>query len=388
MPRKPELPEVSFDEEEEDVSGLFNELSGLPTAQVGQQRTVEMIPVDLIDPSPYQSRKNFSSKEIEEFADVMREEGFTSTIWVRPSPTKPGRYELLFGERRWRAASLVARDDKPKFTVIPCEIRTDYNDPDRIRFLGFFENKQRVNLSPSEEALYYQSLLDLKGPDGKQVYTYEKLSKRAKVPESHIQDCLYLLTLPQDVREAYDRNPSIALRSLREVCRISSPEERRPLLDLLVHGNFSVKALRAVVLDMLQDEDGEVQPAPSALEEASLSSNGTQIAPTPLAIREDNKDSAAILQQEESTPLGEGVSPVEQKDATESAKPTTTSLRTIRAVIRRDTNTIADILARWRSMAEKGDEIYVLIQEGVKEVYELSKPFLPQAEGEELVSER
>src|SRR5215472_7131797 len=114
------LPEVTFEDDTNNVSGLFNELSGVPTQQ---QRTIELISVHLIEPSPHQSRKIFDQKQIEQFADVMREEGFTSTIWVRPHPTKNGRYELLFGERRWRAASLVVQDPEPKFTAIPCEIR-------------------------------------------------------------------------------------------------------------------------------------------------------------------------------------------------------------------------------------------------------------------------
>ncbi|MGH2511043.1 MAG: ParB/RepB/Spo0J family partition protein, partial [Ktedonobacteraceae bacterium] len=196
MVKQRPLPKVNLGESDID-SAMFDDLAGKP-----ESRTILLIDPDLIDPSPQQTRTIFDPNDIKVFANVMRDVGFTSVIWVRPHLSIPGRYILIYGERRLRAAKEVIRDAQPKFTKIPCEVRADIVDPELLEFLGFFENNQRQALPPYDEAVYYRKLLARRDSQGKLIYTIEKLATRAHVTENHLRDRLFLLDLPEDALEA------------------------------------------------------------------------------------------------------------------------------------------------------------------------------------------
>jgi ParB family chromosome partitioning protein len=383
---KPGLPNITFDEEESaPIGGLFNTQSGSLSKQSDDQRVIVQIPVHLIDPSPYQKRKIFDEKGLSDFADIMRRQGFTSVIWVRPNPNVYGRYELIYGERRWRAAKLVASDPEPKFTTISCEIKTDINDPFEILELGLIENGQRVDLAPSEEAQSFQEMLTLKWPDGSRAYTLEVLSETLKKSVSYIQDRLYLLELPEDVRMAYDRNDKIALRALREVTRIPSPEDRVPILELLVAGEFSVRAVREVIAEMALDQQQEqkedvssvahdsveVIHAGEALPDAELSEHADLASPTSTNGSQEQCETftLASMQVDEVPTSGtvEIITPLSQ-----STKPGK-AFNTFKGVISRDKKSIIQIYERWEKLSnEQGDDVRTLIQAAVDELDTLS----------------
>jgi ParB/RepB/Spo0J family partition protein len=370
MAKKPLPPTVTFEEEGVPAGGLFNTQSGSPSLQGKGQRVIVQISVNHIDPSPYQKRKIFDEKGLSDFADIMRKKGFTSVVWVRPSPTVYGRYELLYGERRWRAAKIVASDPNPPFTTISCEIRTDINDPLEILELGLIENGQRVDLAPSEEAQSFQEMLTLKRPDGSRAYTYETLSETLKKSVSYIQDRLFLMDLPVDVRTAYDRNDRIALRALREVTRIPSPENRAPILDLLIDGEFSVRAVREVIAEMAIETAQEQKSPPAAngsrlLEEISARSGPDEQGNRATEVLVDG----SLQQSKADTSVSDhsvGEAPL---DTVANAFPLTKALTTFKGVISRDKKNIAQIYERWEKISyEQGDDVRALIQTAVDEL--------------------
>ena len=103
-----------------------------------------------IRPNPFQARRNFDG--IEELAEVIRVQGFTTRLRVRPDPSQPDVFQLVFGERRLRAAQLAG------LTTVPCEV-AQHTDKEMIE-IGLAENIQRRDLDPLEEARAFQAFIE------------------------------------------------------------------------------------------------------------------------------------------------------------------------------------------------------------------------------------
>ena len=143
--------------------------------------------VSLVDPDPGQLRKHFDEDRLDELAQSMAANGLAIPILVRPG--QDGRYVIVHGERRWRAAGRLG------WEAIPAEVRD--LTVEQARWLALVENIQRADLSPIEEAQAYQAALS----DG---MTQTELGKRIGKSQSYIAQKVRLLTLPRDVQEAVD----------------------------------------------------------------------------------------------------------------------------------------------------------------------------------------
>ena len=143
--------------------------------------------IDKIVPNPDQPRKTFKKEELDELADSIRTNGILQPIVVRPSPEQSGSYQIVVGERRWRAAQLAQLHD------IPAIVRE--LDDASVMELAIIENIQRSDLNAIEEALGYRQLMDKFG------HTQEKLGSALGKSRSHIANLLRLLNLPADVQE-------------------------------------------------------------------------------------------------------------------------------------------------------------------------------------------
>ena len=155
-----------------------NEEDGVPPAGI-----VRDIDVGLIYPNPNQPRARFDETSIEELADSIRERGVISPILVRPVD---GGFQLIAGERRWRAAQ------KAQLHHIPALIK-DLDDSSSAE-VALIENIQREDLNAIEEAEGYRKLIDRHG------HTQEQLGKLVAKSRSHVANLLRLLDLPIDVR--------------------------------------------------------------------------------------------------------------------------------------------------------------------------------------------
>jgi ParB family transcriptional regulator, chromosome partitioning protein len=192
------------------------------------------LPIDSIDPSPFQIRRRFDG--IDELAEAMRMHGFTSRLWVREHPSIPGRFQLVFGERRLRAARAAG------IQVIPCEV-TQFDDRELLE-IGLTENLQREDLDPVEEAEGLQRFTQEFG------YSVRELAARIGKDKGYVENRLRLLRLPPDVRQMVSQRPE-AMSAAREVARLSAPEARAPLIEGLVNDGLSLKVTHAIVDEAL-----------------------------------------------------------------------------------------------------------------------------------------
>ncbi|WP_127106374.1 ParB/RepB/Spo0J family partition protein [Pararhodobacter zhoushanensis] len=151
-----------------------------------QRRNVDSLPVESIRANPDQPRRKFDERALKELADSIREKGIVQPLVVRPAPNLPGIYEIVAGERRWRAAQLAQLAD------IPVLIR-EFNDQEVLE-VAIIENIQREGLNAIEEAASYRQLIDRFG------HTQERVAEALGKSRSHIANLLRLLNLPQDVQ--------------------------------------------------------------------------------------------------------------------------------------------------------------------------------------------
>ena len=154
----------------------------LPTA-TDTEDTLQRIPLDLIAANPRQPRKAFGESELRELADSLREHGVLQPVLVRPLPG--GRYELLAGERRWRAARLAGLER------IPAVVRAAQDD-DRLE-IAVIENMARQDLNPVEAAHACAALVDEFG------LTKEEVGRRVGKSRVAISNLVRLLELPDEV---------------------------------------------------------------------------------------------------------------------------------------------------------------------------------------------
>ncbi|MBW6505489.1 MAG: ParB/RepB/Spo0J family partition protein, partial [Rhodobacteraceae bacterium] len=142
--------------------------------------------VEKLVPNPDQPRRDFDAAALEELAGSIRAKGVIQPLLVRAHPTDPGLYEIVAGERRWRAAQMAQLHD------VPVLLR-ELSDTEVLE-VAIIENIQRADLNPIEEALSYRQLMDRFG------HTQEKMAEALSKSRSHIANLLRLLQLPPEVQ--------------------------------------------------------------------------------------------------------------------------------------------------------------------------------------------
>ena len=155
-------------------------------AAPSDQREYQQVPVEWINVGPWQPRRKFDREQLDELAGSIRQKGIVQPILLRPTPNQPGRFQLVAGERRWRAAQIAQLHD------IPSVVR-DLSDAECYE-IALIENIQRQDLSVIDEAQGYANLL------GVNRYTQDQLSKIIGKSRSHIANLLRLLGLPESVQ--------------------------------------------------------------------------------------------------------------------------------------------------------------------------------------------
>ncbi len=155
-------------------------------ADVGVNLPETVLPIEKIAPNPDQPRRDFVREELESLADSIREKGIIQPLIVRKHPDKSGSYQIVAGERRWRAAQIAQLHE------IPALVR-DYDDAELLE-IAIIENIQRTDLNPIEEAAGYRQLMERFG------HTQERLAQALSRSRSHIANLMRLLQLPDDVQ--------------------------------------------------------------------------------------------------------------------------------------------------------------------------------------------
>ena len=135
------------------LAALIGEIEQPATpAEPQPMRADGRVPIELVSPNPRNPRRNFAEAELEDLAQSIREHGIVQPVIVRPAPGQPGQYQIVAGERRWRAAQRAG------LIEIPVLIR-DVDDRAALE-LAIIENVQRTDLNPIEEALGYEQLIN------------------------------------------------------------------------------------------------------------------------------------------------------------------------------------------------------------------------------------
>ena len=155
-------------------------------AEAREESTIKNIPLDEIQPNPYQPRKDFDQEKLKELADSIREHGVVQPVILAPG--NDGKYIIIAGERRWRAARMAG------FESVPALIKE--TDEKTLLQIALIENLQRDDLNPIEEANAYKKLID----DFQ--LTQEELAKRLGKNRTTIANTLRLLNLPPKVKSA------------------------------------------------------------------------------------------------------------------------------------------------------------------------------------------
>jgi ParB family chromosome partitioning protein len=168
------------------LSALLGEAEDIAHA-VEPADGVRAIPIELVHRNPDQPRRHFPAEEIAELAASIRDQGILQPILVRPSPKKPGDYEIVAGERRWRAAQQAG------LPAIPALVRA--LDDDKAFEIAVVENVQREDLNAMEEAQAYASLMR------RMAYTQDRAAAAVGKSRSHVANTLRLLQLPQSVQD-------------------------------------------------------------------------------------------------------------------------------------------------------------------------------------------
>jgi ParB family chromosome partitioning protein len=151
-----------------------------------ERRNELLVPIEAIHPNPDQPRRHFDADDLNDLAGSIRSKGIIQPLVVRAHPMKAGEYQIVAGERRWRASQLAQLHE------LPIVVR-EFSDLDVLE-IAIIENIQRADLNPIEEAIGYRQLMDKFG------HTQEQMAEALGKSRPHIANVLRLLALPEDVQ--------------------------------------------------------------------------------------------------------------------------------------------------------------------------------------------
>ncbi|MBP3776430.1 MAG: ParB/RepB/Spo0J family partition protein [Prevotella sp.] len=196
------------------------------------------IEISLIEPNPNQPRREFDQEALQELANSIREVGIIQPITLRQMGN--GKYQIIAGERRWRASQLAG------LTSIPAYIRTV--EDEGVMEMALVENIQREDLNAIEVALAYQHLAETTG------MTQERISKRVGKSRAAVTNFLRLLKLPAQVQMAL-KNHEIDMGHARALLAIDSPSTQIKLFKEIQKQQYSVRKVEELVQALKNGED-------------------------------------------------------------------------------------------------------------------------------------
>ena len=167
------------------LAALIGDMATLEGARISDAGSGKRLPVDFLIANRSNPRREFDTEQLEELTNSVREKGVMQPLLVRPTQD-PNQFEIIAGERRWRAAQRAGLND------VPVVVR-DVDDKEALE-LAIIENVQRVDLNPLEEAMGYGQLIEQFD------YTQNDLAQVIGKSRSHVANTLRLLKLPEDVR--------------------------------------------------------------------------------------------------------------------------------------------------------------------------------------------
>ena len=200
-------------------------------AEAPGRREVEL-PIEEIRPNPYQPRKEFDKKALEELCESIKTHGIFTPLLVRKSVSG---YDLITGERRLRAAKMAGLKTVPA-------IQVEFTE-EQMMEIAILENVQREDLNPIEEAAAYESLIQKLG------YTQEKLAERVGKSREYCANIMRLLKLPEDVQSMVV-NKQLTMSHVRPLLSLNDEEEIYEAAEKIKKNKMSVREVEAYVRDV------------------------------------------------------------------------------------------------------------------------------------------
>lgn len=222
------------------LSALIGE-EAMPTR--GEARAIRTLPVAFLKPNRFQPRKTFAPGELEDLTRSIREKGVLQPILVRPLGGEA--YEIVAGERRWRAAQQAKLHD------VPVVVR-EMGDGEALE-LAIVENVQRADLNAIEEAAAYHALID------RFHYTQEQIAREVGKSQPHIANTLRLLKLPESVK-AMLRDGRLTAGHARTLLNVDDPEARAREI---VESAMNVRQAEQRSKSKAKGRGGKLQPDPN-----------------------------------------------------------------------------------------------------------------------------
>jgi ParB family chromosome partitioning protein len=223
-------------------------LSALLTeASSSNNEELKDIQVDLIEPNNLQPRTSFDDQHLEELSQSIKENGIVQPILVRR--TAGAKYQIVAGERRWRAAQRAG------LHTVPAVIREVADE--KMLELALIENIQRQELNAIEEASAYKKLIDTLG------LTQETVAQRVGRDRTFVTNYLRLLRLPEDIQRLVEKS-KISMGHARALLGIDDPSKQREIAKSIIEKGLSVRETERTIKRLINRED-KVQEGKSAL---------------------------------------------------------------------------------------------------------------------------
>ncbi len=214
------------------LAALMGDVSAEATTTTPERaRSQRRVPIEYLRPNPRNPRRNFPEAELDELAASIKERGIIQPVVVRSVRGAKDAYEIIAGERRWRAAQRAALHEIP---IVPLEA----SDSEALE-LAIIENVQRTDLNPLEEGAGYQALASEYG------HSHEDIAKIVGKSRSHVTNTLRLLKLPEPVK-AYIHAGKITAGAARMLIGAPDPEE---MAREIVDRGLNVRQVEALAKD-------------------------------------------------------------------------------------------------------------------------------------------
>lgn len=216
----------------------------IPSLDVEENDQIIEAPIQQIRPNPYQPRKEFDEKSLDELADSIKEHGVIQPLIVRKGIKG---YELVAGERRLRAS------ERAGLTSVPVVVREFSNE--QVMEIALIENLQRENLNAIEVAQAYDKIM-------KQfTLTQEELAKKVGKSRPHVANFMRLLQLPQEIQDFVSRG-TLSMGHARALLAVDDPHLRLKLAKEAIHKELSVRQIEELIKQLTQNVSRETKSKP------------------------------------------------------------------------------------------------------------------------------
>lgn len=205
------------------------------------QHSVDRLKIAQLEPSHFQPRHTFDEEALQALAKSIKAQGVLQPLLVRAKPGVPGRFEIIAGERRWRASQIAGLSEVPV-------VKVDLDDGKALE-AAIVENVQRSDLNPIDEAAGYLRLVNEFN------YTHEDMARVTGKSRSHITNLMRLLALPERIKDMVAKG-SLTMGHARALLTLSEEEGQLRAAARVVKDSLSVRETETLVRQILEEEQG------------------------------------------------------------------------------------------------------------------------------------